>query len=106
MMEAFSMSKYFPVLRLRAASTVLLAFIACVSLSFAQAPRPGKVIGGYFEEWGIHYGGFTIADLQRNGVADELTHLIYAFGDVTPLRRLRALSRIPPRHTWMPPCAV
>jgi chitinase len=84
MMEAFSMSKYFPALRLRAAATVLLAFVACVSLSFAQAPRTGKVIGGYFEEWGIKYGGFTIADLQRNGVADELTHLIYAFGDVTP----------------------
>ncbi|MGA2046614.1 MAG: glycoside hydrolase family 18 protein [Terracidiphilus sp.] len=50
----------------------------------AQAPRADKVIGGYFEEWGIHYGGFTIADLQRNGVADKLTHLIYAFGDVTP----------------------
>jgi chitinase len=84
MMEAFSMSKYFPALRLQSAATVLLAFVACVSLSFAQAPRSGKVIGGYFEEWGIKYGGFTIADLQRNGVADELTHLIYAFGDVTP----------------------
>src|SRR5208282_5134717 len=23
-------------------------------------------------------------DLQKNGVADELTHLIYAFGNVTP----------------------
>jgi chitinase len=61
-----------------------LVFLACVSLSPAQTPHSDKVIGGYFEEWGIHYGGFTIADLQRNGVADELTHLIYAFGDVTP----------------------
>ncbi len=61
-----------------------LVFLAWVSSSLAQAPHSGKVIGGYFEEWGIHYGGFTIADLQRNGVADELTHLIYAFGDVTP----------------------
>ena len=50
----------------------------------AQAAQADKVMGGYFEEWGIHFGGFTIADLQRNGVADELTHLIYAFGDVTP----------------------
>ncbi len=58
--------------------------LACVSPSLAQAPHSDKVIGGYFEEWGIHYGGFTIADLQRNGIADELTHLIYAFGDVTP----------------------
>lgn len=61
-----------------------LVLLACVPSSVAQAPRLDKVIGGYFEEWGIHYGGFTIADLERNGVADELTHLIYAFGDVTP----------------------
>lgn len=61
-----------------------LALLACVSPSLAQAPHFDKVMGGYFEEWGIHYGGFTLADLQRNGVADQLTHLIYAFGDVTP----------------------
>ena len=61
-----------------------LAFLVFVSHSLSQAPHADKVMGGYFEEWGIHYGGFTIADLQRNGVADQLTHLIYAFGDVTP----------------------
>jgi len=61
-----------------------LLFLVCLSSSLAQAPRVNKVIAGYFEEWGIHYGEFTIADLQKNGVADELTHLIYAFGDVTP----------------------
>jgi chitinase len=70
----------------RSFRTVLLwlAFVVCVSPSLAQAPHFDKVMGGYFEEWGIHYGGFTIADLQKNGVADKLTHLIYAFGDVTP----------------------
>ena len=41
------------------------------------------VFGGYFEEWGIHYAHYNIADLQKNGVADQLTHLIYAFGNVT-----------------------
>ena|SRR5579859_1119187 len=61
-----------------------LALLACVSPCLAQSPHLDKIVGGYFEEWGIHYGGFTIADLQKNGVADELTHLIYAFGDVTP----------------------
>jgi chitinase len=40
-------------------------------------------MGGYFEEWNIHYSGHNIADLEKNGVASELTHLIYAFGDVT-----------------------
>jgi chitinase len=60
-----------------------LVLLACVSPSLAQALHADKVIGGYFEEWGARYGGLTIADLQRNGVAAELTHLIYAFGDVT-----------------------
>jgi GH18 family chitinase len=41
------------------------------------------IFGGYFEEWGIRYSGYNIADLQKNGVADQLTHLIYAFGNVT-----------------------
>jgi chitinase len=44
---------------------------------------PDKVFGGYFEEWGVGYPHYNIADLQKNGVADELTHLIYAFGFVT-----------------------
>ncbi len=56
----------------------------CVTQSFAQARQDGKIFGGYFEEWGINYAGYNIADLQKNGVADELTHLIYAFGNVTP----------------------
>ncbi len=64
--------------------TGFLVVVACVSQSFAQARHDGKVFGGYFEEWGINYAGYTIADLQRNGVADELTHLIYAFGNVIP----------------------
>jgi len=62
----------------------LLAFVVCVSQSFAQARHQGKIFGGYFEEWGINYAGYNIADLQKNGVADELTHLIYAFGNVIP----------------------
>jgi chitinase len=69
---------------IRVVLTSLLALVACVSQSFAQARRHGKIFGGYFEEWGINYAGYSIADLQKNGVADELTHLIYAFGNVTP----------------------
>jgi chitinase len=42
-----------------------------------------KILGGYFEEWSIYYAGYNIANLQQNGVADKLTHLIYAFADVT-----------------------
>ena len=63
--------------------TSFLVLVAC-SESLGQAPRHGKIFGGYFEEWGINYADYNIADLQKNGVADELTHLIYAFGNVTP----------------------
>jgi chitinase len=61
-----------------------LVCVVCGSHSLAQASHQGKIFGGYFTEWGINYTGYNVADLQKNGVADELTHLIYAFGNVTP----------------------
>jgi chitinase len=64
--------------------TSLLILVLCFSRSFAQTGHHKKIFGGYFEEWGINYAGYNIADLQKNGVADQLTHLIYAFGNVTP----------------------
>lgn len=49
----------------------------------AQNPAPGKIVGGYFEEWSIYGANYNIANLQQNGVAGRLTHLIYAFANVT-----------------------
>ena len=69
---------------LRMISSSLLLLITCTAQSLAQEHPHGKIFGGYFEEWGIKYAAYNIADLQKNGVADELTHLIYAFGNVTP----------------------
>lgn len=57
----------------------VLTVVAFVVPSFAQ----DKVLGGYFEEWSIYYAGYNIANLQQNGVADKLTHLIYAFANVS-----------------------
>jgi chitinase len=74
----------FPVLHLfRVILTTFLIFLACSQLP-AQARRHDKIFGGYSEEWGVNYAGYNIADLQKNGVADELTHLNYTFGNVTP----------------------
>ena len=73
----------------RTALASLLTLALCPSQGLAQAHSPDKVagpekvFGGYFEEWGVGYPHYNIADLQKNGVADELTHLIYAFGFVT-----------------------
>ena len=53
-----------------------------LSLSGQDEPQ-GKILGGYFEEWSIYGANYNIADLQQNGVAGKLTHLIYAFANVT-----------------------
>jgi chitinase len=68
---------------LRGSLLTLLALAACISPSFAQNHNHEKILGGYFEEWSIYYAGYNIANLQQNGVADKLTHLLYAFGNIT-----------------------
>jgi chitinase len=78
------MSRHLVPYPLRAFLMGLLALAAFVCTSFAQAHHDGKIFGGYFEEWGVKYGGYNIAEMQKNGVAGELTHLIYAFGNVMP----------------------
>jgi len=63
----------------RVSAFALAMVIALVVPSFAQE----KILGGYFEEWSIYYAGYNIANLQQNKVADKLTHLIYAFANVS-----------------------
>ena len=77
------MSKRSFVTSIQVVLTTLLFAITSVQLSPAQEGKPGKILGGYFEEWSIYYAGYNIANLQQNGVADKLTHFIYAFANVT-----------------------
>jgi chitinase len=73
------MMTWFP---LRSCRMVGIGFLITIGLtvpSFAQ----NKILGGFFEEWSIYYAGYNIANLQQNGVADKLTHLIYAFANVS-----------------------
>lgn len=77
------MATCFPPRVLRVALLSSVALITCVSQSFAQKYNQGKILGGYFEEWSIYYADYNIANLQQNGVADKLSHLLYAFGNVT-----------------------
>ena len=65
---------------------LFLGFLVPVALavpSFAQNVPQGKILGGYFEEWSIYYANYNIANMQQNGVADKLTHLMYAFANVS-----------------------
>ena len=73
------MSKIFSPNSCRAVLVGVMTLLASVVPSVAQE----KILGGYFEEWGIYYAGYNIANLHQNGVAGKLTHLMYAFANVT-----------------------
>ena len=53
------------------------------TLSVPSLAQNNKILGGYFEEWSIYYAGYNIANLEQHGVAGKLTHLLYAFANVT-----------------------
>ena len=67
----------------KAASVLVLCLMASTLSLRAQGQRDGKIMGGYFEEWSIYGANYNIANLQQNGVAEKLTHLMYAFANVT-----------------------
>lgn len=46
-------------------------------------PPPGLKKVGYFAQWGIYARGFTVKDVDRLGMASKLTHINYAFGNVS-----------------------
>ena len=74
-----------------------LAFAACaVSLPvtlLATAPAsadgphtsksPAYKSVGYFTQWGVYGRDFQVADLEASGAASRLTHINYAFGNVS-----------------------
>lgn len=69
----------------RIAQVIFVLFLFAPLLSaHAQERADERVVGGYFAEWVVHYSGYTMADVEKTGVASQLTHLIYAFGNVTP----------------------
>jgi chitinase len=49
----------------------------------AQQKPPAKILGAYFEEWSIYYANYNLANLESNGSAAKISHLIYAFANVT-----------------------
>ena len=73
----------------RSGSICRAAFAGLLALTMSGIPLLGedtsrsKIVGGYFEEWSIYYAGYNVANLQQNGVATALTHLFYAFSNVT-----------------------
>src|SRR5579863_9862988 len=65
------------------AASVAVLLAGSTALLSGQEKESGKILGGYFEEWSIYYAGYSVANLEQNGVAGKLTHLMYAFANVT-----------------------
>ena len=37
---------------------------------------------GYFAQWGVYGRGYQVKQIDTSGVADELTHINYAFANI------------------------
>lgn len=50
-----------------------------------MADRRGVRLFGFYPQWSIHQRGYLVRDVSA--VADRLTHLGYAFGDLDEIGR-------------------
>ena len=65
---------------------LLPALFTCAVPALAENHEPDrqqKILAGWFEEWSIYYANYNLANLESNGSAAKLSHLIYAFGNVS-----------------------
>nr|WP_103543707.1 glycosyl hydrolase family 18 protein [Streptomyces sp. SM1] len=58
------------------------ASTATAATSAQEAAAGSKVIG-YFTEWGTYDREYYVRNIETSGSADRLTHINYAFGNVT-----------------------
>ena len=71
-----------PLRRLLAVGAAVLVSLTVVATP-AEASSNRYVKVGYFTQWGIYGRQFPVANLQTSGAASKLTHINYAFSDVT-----------------------
>ncbi|HKS48607.1 MAG TPA: glycoside hydrolase family 18 protein [Amycolatopsis sp.] len=61
-------------------------FVAVLTTAVAAPPATsapaGKVLG-YFAEWGVYDRNYHVKNIETSGSAERLTHVDYAFGNVT-----------------------
>jgi chitinase len=69
---------------------IAAAAVGAVAASLAVTATPAQAHGkrpyvkvGYFTQWGIYGRQFPVAKLETSGAAARLTHINYAFSDVT-----------------------
>jgi chitinase len=76
-----------PVLVAALATTIGLVAVPAEGASSQTSPAvsvaAGKVNLGYFVQWGVYQRNYHVKNIQTSGSADKLTHINYAFGNVT-----------------------
>src|SRR5436305_4266885 len=63
-------------------AALALAGAAVVAPPADATPAQGKVMA-YFADWDVYARGYHVKDIETSGSAAKLTHLNYAFGNVT-----------------------
>ncbi|MGS2586754.1 glycoside hydrolase family 18 protein [Streptomyces hebeiensis] len=53
------------------------------AIASASPTAAGDKVVGYFTNWGVYDRDYHVKDIQTSGSADKLTHINYAFGNVT-----------------------
>jgi chitinase len=56
---------------------------ASTESSPAASVAAGKINLGYFVQWGVYQRNYHVKNIETSGSADKLTHINYAFGNVT-----------------------
>lgn len=57
--------------------------VASSKTSSSIASVGGKKVVGYFAEWGVYTRNYHVKNIETSGSANKLTHILYAFGNVT-----------------------
>jgi chitinase len=53
------------------------------STTTAPPPPGGRKVVGYFVNWGVYARNYHVKNIHTSGSAAKLTHILYAFGNVT-----------------------
>jgi chitinase len=72
-----------PVLAAALAMTIGVVVAPTMSASQEAGPAAAKVNLGYFVQWGVYQRNYHVKNIETSGSAGKLTHINYAFGNVT-----------------------
>jgi len=89
-------------MRRTAAIAAVVTLLVTAAATPAQASHQGKSYRqvGYFTQWGIYGRAFPVKKLDTSGAAARLTHLNYAFGNVSPDGRCYVDGAAPEGDAW------